>query len=98
MQWEKPGRREALMTQIVASGVKAFLTQRANVKEDKTMGIKMQVYDQSSVWMNPKDGILTLLKLHQSFAGATWPKDHGSILQVVNRASKSHNSGLAPLT
>ena len=61
-------RDEALFTQLIPAGQKAWLTQQANVKPDKVTGRGGQTYNQKEIWMNKKDGILTMLAKH----GARW--------------------------
>ena len=62
INWTLPGRMEALLTQIVSVGQLAFLTHKANIKEDKTRGIKAVSYSQKEVWTNATDGTMMMLK------------------------------------
>lgn len=84
INWTLPGRTEALFAQIISVGQSAFLTHKANVKEDKTRGIEAVIYSQKDVWTNPTNGIITMLKMDtQLFKDVVWPQSHDSILQSV---------------
>ena len=72
MNWEINGRKERLFSQIIVAGVKAFLTNRANVKPD-ARGRGGQTYEKKVIWENPTDGIITMLKKSDAFADAVWP-------------------------
>ena len=72
MNWEINGRKERLFSQIIVAGVKAFLTNRANVKPD-ARGRGGQTYEKKLVWENPTDGIITMLKKSEAFRDAVWP-------------------------
>ena len=66
----------ALLVQIIAKGVTAFVTSRANTKEKKT-------YNQMEAWTNSEDGILTLLAQHPEFAGVQMPAFQSVINHVT---------------
>ena len=85
IDYKKHKRFEAVLSQIISAGVSAFLTHKANVKGDTKLGIDEKVYCQEAVWTNEKNGIITMLKRHESFDGCVFPKGYASVLQAVDR-------------
>ncbi len=70
--WETNDRKGLLFAQIISTGPKAFLTNRANLKANAKTGQKEIQYDKKKVWTNAEDGILTQLKKADEFAGCVW--------------------------
>ena len=69
MNWDINERKEQLFSQIIVAGVKAFLTNSANVKPD-ARGRGGQTYEKKLIWENPTDGIITMLKKSEAFNDA----------------------------
>jgi len=88
MDWNQNNRKEMLMAQIVSAGPKAFLTNRANLPPKGSQAALK--YDRKSVWVNPKDGIITMLKSTTEFQGALWPSDEEGVFKFVERELKAH--------
>lgn len=80
IKWTRE-RDTALLTQVIAVGVKAFATSKANKKdtaeEDK--------YNQGETWSGA-DGILTMLKKHEAFETVTWPSYQSVINHITGDA------------
>lgn len=86
--WAAPQLMEAILTQILAAGIDAFMTQKANIKANATLGIAARTYNQKDVWMKAPDGIIPCLQRHplKLFANVIWPQEaHTALLQAVNR-------------
>ena len=84
MNWDINHRKELLFSQIIVAGVKAFLTNRANVKPD-ARGKGGQTYEKKIIWENPTDGIITMLKKSDAFLDAVWPSDLQATINYVDR-------------
>ena len=87
VNWTDPKIMEPLLNQIIDAEKEAFMTVKANVKENLAMGISAKSYNQKEVWMHPENGILPkLVKLSPPFRNLTLPKNaHQAALQAVER-------------
>ena len=87
MNYEKNGRGELIFQQVIGVGVKAFMTDRANIKpgRDGKGGVQ---YNKKEVWDKE---ILPPLKAAEEFKGAAWPADHQSVLSWVERTVKKNS-------
>ena len=50
------------ITTITPSSLQQYTQAKANIKEDKTRGIKAVSYSQKEVWTNATDGTMMMLK------------------------------------
>ena len=78
LKWNKQ-RDTALLTQISAVGVRAFVTSKANTKDMPDD----EKYNQGDAWNNSDDGILTMLKDSEHFVGVKWPAYQSVINHVT---------------
>ena len=62
--WQDPVLMEAILIQILAIGIEAFLTHKANVKANTTLGVSAKTYSQKDAWTEEPDGIIPCLKRH----------------------------------
>ena len=88
MDWNKNNRKEMLFSQIVNAGPKAFLTNRANLPAKGSQAALK--YDRKGVWLNPKDGIISMLKSTTEFQDALWPTDEDGVIKYVERELNAH--------
>ena len=88
LDWKKPGRLEALFSQVISAGQKAFLSSDANLPATKDK--PEEKYCIKDAWTNAQDGIMTMLKKHENFVGAPWPMTHDSLLNTVKRTLEKH--------
>ncbi|KAL1526021.1 hypothetical protein AB1Y20_020842 [Prymnesium parvum] len=56
-------RDVALLTQIISTGIRAFVTSKANTKAMR----EEEKFNQGDAWTNAEDGILTMLWKHEAF-------------------------------
>ena len=78
---------EPLLNQIIDAQIDAFMTVKANIKENTAMGIVGKSYNQKEVWTNEQHGILPMLvKLCPAFKKVKLPNNpHQAALQAVDR-------------
>ena len=77
----------ALLTQIVAKGVRSFATGKANNPKEKD---KTKKFNQGEAWTNDVDGIIPMLKAGygakgQCFDGVKWPGYQSIINHVTGK-------------
>ena len=86
IKWNEE-RDVALLTQIVAKGVRSFATGKANNPKEKD---KMKKFNQGDAWTNDVDGIIPMLKAGygakgQCFDGVKWPGYQSIINHVTGK-------------
>ena len=81
MDWVKNGRREILFAQILSVGVKAFLTNRANIQSLKGKG--GVTYNRKELWEKEIMPYIDPDKVEE-FKGAPLP-DHQGIMNYIDR-------------
>mmetsp|Transcript_12481 Transcript_12481/g.26416 ORF Transcript_12481/g.26416 Transcript_12481/m.26416 type:complete len:158 (-) Transcript_12481:156-629(-) len=68
IRWTRE-RDIALLAQVIAMGVRTFVTSKANTRDMK----EEEKFNQGEAWTNTTDGILTMLGKHEAFSGIEMP-------------------------